>query len=118
MIQEKMKASRSRHKSYHEKQRKPLEFLKGKHVFFKVTPTTGVGRALKSKKLTSRYIGPYQTTKRVGEVAYQIALPPSFLNLHNVFHLSQLRKYVPNPSHKSRLMKCKSGRTRLLRPYH
>ena len=67
-------------------------------MFLRVTPWTGVGRALKSKKLTSKFIGPYQILKRVGPVGYQIALPPHLSNLHNVFHVSQLRKYVHNPS--------------------
>ncbi|KAI5415295.1 hypothetical protein KIW84_040659 [Lathyrus oleraceus] len=82
MIQEKMKASQSRQKSYHDKRRKALEFEKDEHVFLRVTPITGVGRALKSR-----------------EVAYQIALPPSLSNLHDVFHVSQLRKYIADPSH-------------------
>ncbi|KAI5428797.1 hypothetical protein KIW84_033704 [Lathyrus oleraceus] len=69
------------------------------HVFLRVTPITGVGRALKSKKLTPRFIGPYQILERIGEVAYRIALPPSLANLHEVFHVSQLRRYIPDPSH-------------------
>ena len=60
---------------------------------------TGVGRALKSKKLTPRFIGPYEILERVGKVAYRVALPPHLSNLHDVFHVSQLRKYVPDPSH-------------------
>nr|XP_012575469.1 uncharacterized protein LOC105853019 [Cicer arietinum] len=51
------------------------------------------------RKLTPRFIGPYQILKRVGNVAYQIALPPSLSNLHSVFHVSQLRKYIFDPSH-------------------
>jgi len=51
MIQEKMKASQSRQKSYHDKRRQDLEFQEGDHVFLRVTPVTVVGRALKSKKL-------------------------------------------------------------------
>jgi hypothetical protein len=82
MIRERMKASQSRQKSYHDKRRKTLEFQEGDHVFLRVTPVTGVGRALKSKKLTPCFIGPYQITKKVGEVAYQVALPPSLSNLH------------------------------------
>ncbi|MCI25699.1 hypothetical protein A2U01_0046890 [Trifolium medium] len=58
-----------------------------------------VRRALKSRKLTSRFIGPYQISERVGKVAYRIALPPLLANLHDVFHVSQLRKYVSDPSH-------------------
>ena len=99
LIREKMKASQSRQKSYHDKRRKELEFSAGDHVFLRVTPVTGVGRALKSKKLTPRFIGPYQILDRVGKVAYRVALPPNLSNLHDVFHVSQLRKYVPDPSH-------------------
>ena len=51
MIQEKMKASQSLQKSYRDKMRKDLEFQKDDHVFFRVTLVTGVGRALKSRKL-------------------------------------------------------------------
>jgi hypothetical protein len=99
MIQEKMRIAQSRQKSYHDKRRKSLEFQEGDHVFLRVTPITGVGRALKSKKLTPRFIGPYQILERIGEVAYRIALPPSLANLHEVFHVSQLRRYIPDPSH-------------------
>jgi hypothetical protein len=99
MIQEKMKATQSRQKSYHDKRRKDVEFQEGDHVFFRVNSTTDIGRALKSKKLTSKFIGPYQILKRVGSVAYRIVLPPSLSNLHDVFHVSQLRKYVSDPSH-------------------
>jgi len=99
LIREKMKASQSRQKSYHDKRRNDLEFQEGEHVFLRVTPVTGVGRALKSKKLTPRFIGPYQISKRVGTVAYRVGLPPHLSNLHDVFHVSQLRKYVPDPSH-------------------
>jgi hypothetical protein len=60
---------------------------------------TGVGRALKSKKLTPRFIGPYQISEKVGTVAYRVGLPPHLSNLHDVFHVLQLRKYVPDPSH-------------------
>jgi len=68
-------------------------------VFLRVTPVTGVGRALKSRKLTPRFIGPNQISERVGAVAYRVSLPPHLSNLHDVFHVSQLRKYVSDPSH-------------------
>ncbi|MCI61381.1 putative retrotransposon gag protein, partial [Trifolium medium] len=80
-----MRTSQSRQKSYHDKRRKDIEFQEGDYVFLRVTSTTGVGRALKSKKLTSRFIGPYQVLERRGRVAYRIALPPSLSNLHDVF---------------------------------
>ena len=72
-----MKVSQSRQKIYHDKRRKDLKFQACYHVFLRVTLVTGVGRALKSKKLTSRFIGPYQISERVGNVAYRVALPPN-----------------------------------------
>nr|KYP31027.1 hypothetical protein KK1_049222 [Cajanus cajan] len=64
-----------------------------------VTLNTGVGRVVRAKKLTSRFIGPYQILRCVGPVAYQLALPPVLSNLHDVFHVSQLRKYITDLSH-------------------
>ncbi|XP_050878307.1 uncharacterized protein LOC127082125 [Lathyrus oleraceus] len=59
----------------------------------------GIGYALKLKKLTSKFIGPYQISQRIGVVAYRVALPPDLSNLHDVFHVSQLQKYIRDPSH-------------------
>ncbi|XP_058726176.1 uncharacterized protein LOC131597496 [Vicia villosa] len=98
-IKEKMKASQDRKKSYADKRRRPLDFEEGDHVFLHVTPTTGVGRAIKTRKLTPKFIGPYQITSKIGPVAYRIALPPFLSGIHDVFHVSQLRKYIPDPSH-------------------
>nr|KYP73010.1 Transposon Ty3-I Gag-Pol polyprotein [Cajanus cajan] len=99
LIQERMKTTQSRQKAYADKRRKPLEFSEGEHVFLKVTQTSGMGRALKARKVTPRFVGPYQIIQRVGPVAYRLALPPSLSNLHDVFHVSQLRKYVHDSSH-------------------
>jgi len=99
MIQEKMRASQSRQKSYHDKRRKDIEFQVGDLVFLRVNPVTGVGRAFKCRKLTPRFVGPFEIIEKVGIVAYRIALPPSLSNLHNVFHVSQLRKYVYDAPH-------------------
>ncbi|XP_028752685.1 uncharacterized protein LOC114712335 [Neltuma alba] len=60
---------------------------------------TDIGRSIKAKKLSPRFMGPYEILARVGEVAYQIALPPQLDRVHNVFHVSQLKKYQPDPSH-------------------
>jgi hypothetical protein len=98
-IRARMKVAQDRQKSYADRRRRPLEFEAGEHVFLRVTPTTGVGRAIKARKLTPKFIGPYQITERIGKVAYRIALPPILSQIHDVFHVSQLRKYVPDPSH-------------------
>ncbi|XP_015967178.1 uncharacterized protein LOC107490885 [Arachis duranensis] len=94
-----MLVTQSRQKSYADQRRKPLEFEEGEHVFLSVTPTTGVGRAIKMKKLNPCYMGPFEIMKRIGPVAYRIALPPHLLNLHDVFHVSQLRKYTLDAGH-------------------
>ncbi|XP_027361299.1 uncharacterized protein LOC113869254 [Abrus precatorius] len=72
MIREKMKAAHDRKKSYYDRRRNPLEFQVNDHVFLKVS---------------------------IGHAVYQIALPLNLSNLHPVFHVSQLRKYVLDPSH-------------------
>ncbi|XP_050876163.1 uncharacterized protein LOC127079838 [Lathyrus oleraceus] len=94
-----MKASQSRKKRYHDKRRKNLEFQEGDHVFLRVTLMTSVGRALKSRNITPWFIGSYQIFERVGHVAYRVALPSNLSNLHDVFHASQIRKYVLDLSH-------------------
>ena len=76
-----------------------MEFAPGDQVFLRISPITGVGKVIRSRKLSPKFIGPYQILRRIGPVAYEITLPPQLANLHSVFHVSQLRKYVPDPSH-------------------
>jgi len=59
----------------------------------------GTLRFVKKGKLTPRYIGPFEILQKVGPVAYRLALPPNFQGIHDVFHVSQLRKYIPDPQH-------------------
>ncbi|XP_027357442.1 uncharacterized protein LOC113866842 [Abrus precatorius] len=99
MIRAKIKVVQDRQKSYHDQQKKALEFQVGDHVFWRVSPITGVGRALKSRKLSPKFIGPFEVLSKVGPVAYHIALPPNLSNLHPLFHVSQLRKYILDLSH-------------------
>ena len=99
MVSDRMQASQSRQKAYANRRRRPLEFAIGDHVFLRVTRTTGMGRVLRSRKLLPKFLGPYQISRRIGPMAYEIALPPQLPNLHPVFHVSQLRKYVFDPDH-------------------
>ncbi|XP_016173011.1 uncharacterized protein LOC107615466 [Arachis ipaensis] len=89
----------SRQKSYADQRRKPLEFEVGEHVFLRVTLTTGIGRAIKTKKMNPRFIGPFEIQRPFGPVVYQVAFPPHLSNLHDVFHVSQLCKYTPDAAH-------------------
>ena len=79
--------------------RRPLEFEVGDHVFLKVMPKKGVVRFGKGGKLSPRFIGSFEIIERIGTVAYRLALPPSMLGVHEVFHVSMLRKYTLNPAH-------------------
>ena len=98
-IKERMKVAQSRQKSYADIRKKPLEFAVGEKVFLKVGPMKGVMRFGKKGKLSPRFIGPFEILERVGDVAYRLALPPSISGVHNVFHVSMLRKYIANPTH-------------------
>ena len=71
----------------------------GDHIFLKVMPKSGVVRFDKRGKLAPRYIGPFEILERVGTVAYWLALPPSLLVVHEVFHVSMLQEYTPDPAH-------------------
>ena len=68
-------------------------------MFLKISPFKGIIRFGKRGKLNPRYIGPYEILERVGKAAYRLALPPNLATVHNVFHVSMLKKYVPDKSH-------------------
>ena len=91
--------AQSRQKNYADVRRRPLEFEVGDHVFLKVMPKREVVRFDKHRKLSPRFIGPFEILERVGIVVYWLALPPSMSGVHEVFHLSMLRKYTPDPTH-------------------
>ena len=85
--------------SYADVRRRPLEFEIEDHVFLKVMPKRGVVRFGKRGKQSPRFIGPFEILERVGTVAYRLALPPSMSGVHEVFHVSMLWKYTPDPAH-------------------
>ena len=85
--------------SYTDRRRRPLEFEVGDHVFLKVMPKRGVVKFDMWGKLSPRYIGPFGILERVGAVAYRLALPLSLSGVHEVFHVSMLRKYTPDSTH-------------------
>ncbi|KAD5960350.1 hypothetical protein E3N88_11822 [Mikania micrantha] len=91
-IRNRMAAARDRQKSYADKRRKPLEFQVGDRVLLKVSPWKGVIRFGKRGKLSPRYVGPFEILKRIGPVAYQLKLPDELSGVHDVFHVSNLKK--------------------------
>ncbi|XP_016901428.2 uncharacterized protein LOC107991252 [Cucumis melo] len=76
-----------------------IEFEVGDMVFLKVVPMRGVLRFKRKGKLSPRFVGPFEILKRISPVAYRLALSPSFFVVHDVFHVSMLRKYVADPMH-------------------
>ena len=71
----------------------------GDHVFLKVMPKRGVVRFEKWGKLSPRYIGSFEVLKKVGMVAYRLALLPNLSGVHAAFHVFMLWKYTPNSNH-------------------
>ena len=65
----------------------------------------GVKRFRTRGKLAPRFIGPFQVVSQVGSVAYQLELPPELLDVHNVFHVSQLRRCISPPKKKTDMTK-------------
>ena len=76
-----------------------MQFKEGDNVFLKVSPVRGTLRFGQKGKLARRYIGPSKILNKVEDVAYRLALSPELSGVHNVFHVSMLKKYVLNPSH-------------------
>ena len=99
IVRDRLKIARDRQKSYVDKRRRDLQFKVGDRVFLKVSPWKGVLRFGRRGKLRPRYIGPYEIITRVGPVAYRLDLPLELSKVHNVFHVSMLRKYIPDASH-------------------
>ena len=99
LIRKRLLTTQSRQKSYADVRRRSLEFEVGDHVFLKAMPKRGVVRCGKRGKLSPRFIRPFEILERVGTVAYRLALPPSMTGVHEVFHVSMLRKDTPDPAH-------------------
>ena len=98
LIRERMKTAQSRQKSYADRRRRPLEFLVGDLVFLKVSPMRGVVRFGNKGKLAPQYVGPFPVLARIGSMAYRLELPASMAGIHNVFHVSMLRKCLRDPA--------------------
>ena len=99
LVRQRLLTAQSRQKSNVDVRRRPLEFEVGDHFFLRVMPKRGVVRIGKGGKLSPRFIGPFEILERVGTVAHRLALPPNMSGVHEVFHVSMLRKYTPDPAH-------------------
>jgi hypothetical protein len=92
MVRESLKIAQSRQNSYADKRRRDLSFKIDDFVYLKVSPMRGIHRFKVKGKLAPRYVGPFKIIDRKREVAYQLKLPPQLSDVHDVFHVSQLKK--------------------------
>jgi hypothetical protein len=97
MVRENLKLAQSRLKNYANNRRRELRFQVGDFMYLKVSPMRGLHRFKITGKLAPRYIGPFKILEQRGEVAYHLELPPQLSNVHDVFHVSQLRKCLRVP---------------------
>ncbi|GKB73932.1 putative reverse transcriptase domain-containing protein [Tanacetum coccineum] len=92
LIKKRLKAARDRQKSYTDNRRNPLEFEVGNQVLLKVSPWKGAICFVKKGKLAPRYVGLFEILERIGPIAYRLILPQELSNIHDTFHVSNLKK--------------------------
>src|SRR4051812_31655645 len=95
LVKDRLKIAQSRQKSYADPKRREVTYEVGDRAYLRVSPLRGVKRFRVKGKLAPRYVGPFKILSRKGEVAYEIELPESLSAVHNVFHVSQLKKCHP-----------------------
>jgi hypothetical protein len=96
-IQENLKAVKLHQESYANKRCRPLQFEVGDHVYLKISPMKGVKRFGVKGKLSPRYIRPFSILEKCRKVAYKLELPSSLAGVHDIFHVSQLKKCLKAP---------------------
>jgi hypothetical protein len=95
LIRDRLKVAQSRQKSYADSKRREVTYEIGDRAYLRVSPLRGVKRFGIKGKLAPRFIGPYKILARKVEVAYELELPEALAAVHNVFHVSQLKKCHP-----------------------
>jgi hypothetical protein len=97
-IQANILAAQSHQKSYTDKRRHPLEFQVSDPLYLRVSPIKGVCRFGIKGKLAPHYIGLYPIIDKYGPTSYQVELPSRLSRVHNVFHVSQLKRCMKPPT--------------------
>jgi hypothetical protein len=96
-VRENLRVAQSRQKSNADHRRRELSFEVGDFVYLMVSPMRGLRHFKVQGKLAPRFIGPFKILKKRGEVAYQLELPSQLSDVHDVFHVSKLKKCLRVP---------------------
>jgi hypothetical protein len=97
IIRERLKAAQSRQKSNYDRHHQEVRYEVGEQAYLRVTPLRGVHRFGIKGKLAPRYVGPFRILAKRGTLAYKLELPPTFPEVHDVFHVSQLKRCFKDP---------------------
>src|SRR3954464_2925942 len=97
IVREQLKTAQSRQKSRYDRHHRPESSELVEKAYLRVTPLKGTHRLGIKGKLAPRYIGPFRILAKRGEFAYQLELPPHLSQVHDVFHVSQLRRCFKDP---------------------
>ncbi|XP_074346838.1 uncharacterized protein LOC141685643 [Apium graveolens] len=93
LIQNRLIAVQDRQRKYTDPRRKDVECEIGETILLKVSPWKRIARFGKRGKLSPRFVGPFEILGKVGKVSYELALPPQMQHIHNIFHVSWLKKF-------------------------
>ena len=97
-IKKNLKETQDQQKSYADNNRNETQFALGDHIFLKVKPRKNSSNLGNCSKLNTKYCEPFEILNRVGPIACELALPTS-IKVHNIFHVSLLKKCIPDESH-------------------
>ena len=97
-IKKNLNTTNDREKTYPNKHKEFKEFQVGEHVYLHIKPKKSSLRIGSCAKLAPHYCGPFETLNRIESVAYKLALP-SIIKVHDVFHVSLLKRYVKDVDH-------------------
>src|SRR4051812_2326453 len=111
IVRDQLKAAQSRQKSYYDRPPRQESYNLDEKAYLRVTPLKGTQRFGIKGKLAPRYIEPFRILAKRGEVSYQLELPPHLSRVHDVFHVSQLKRCLKDPSAKSTMKRLISKTT-------
>ena len=97
IVREKLTTAQSRQQSQYDRKHKAMTFEIDEKAYLRITPLKGTHRFGIKGKLAPRYIGPFRILAKRGEVAYKLELPEGLSGVHDLFHVSQLRRCFSDP---------------------